>query len=106
MTFDDMKAMLKDVAEILKEKNDAGAAAVWLWLDSAAEAARGETLAYIASSEARRWLARVGRRCPGAPGAPALGRARSHRRPRGRRPILTMQPINIKDQIPNEVFKS
>ena len=53
MTFDDMKAMLKDVAEILKEKNDAGAAAVWLWLDSAAEAARGETLAYIASSEAR-----------------------------------------------------
>ena len=35
MTFDDMKAMLKDVAEILKEKGDAGADAVWVWLDLA-----------------------------------------------------------------------
>ena len=51
MTFDDMKAMLKDVAEILKEKGDAGADAVWVWLDLAG--AKGETLDEIAAIEAR-----------------------------------------------------
>ena len=46
MTFDDMKAMLNDVAEILKEKGDAGADAVGVWLDLAG--AKGETLDEIA----------------------------------------------------------
>ena len=53
MTYDDMKAMLKDVAEILKEKNDAGAAEVFLWLELAENGAKGETLEQIAAVEAR-----------------------------------------------------
>ena len=51
MTYDDMKATLKDIAEILKAKGDAGADAVWVWLDLAG--AKGETCDEIAAIEAR-----------------------------------------------------
>lgn len=53
MTYDDMKAMLKDVAAILKEKGDAGAAEVFLWLELAENGAKGETCDEIAAVEAR-----------------------------------------------------
>ena len=44
MTFDDLKATLKDVAEILKEKySDTGSTEeVWVWLERAENAAKGD----------------------------------------------------------------
>ena len=44
MTFDDLKAMIKDVAEILKENSDTGSTEeVWVWLERAENAAKGDS---------------------------------------------------------------
>lgn len=56
MTFDDLKATLKDVAEILKEKHsDTGSTEeVWVWLERAENAAKGDAKGFdeIAAAEA------------------------------------------------------
>lgn len=55
MTFDDLKAMIKDVAEILKENSDTGSTEeVWVWLERAENAAKGDSKGFdeIAAAEA------------------------------------------------------